>query len=113
MEQMADVQVAAMGEPQVRTKLKPERVQQLLLGLPGWSLRKDGGGLESVRRFTSPGAAGAFAALACRLATVRRQPVKVAVLGGEVAVTLQGHPVRGCAGGLTSEVFVLAGLIGA
>ena len=113
MEQTTETQVTMSGEGPVRMNLKPERVQELLVGLPGWKLRGDGRGLESVRRFTHPGAAGSFAALACRLATVRRQPVKVHLSGGEVVVTLQGHPVRGCTGGLTSKVFTLAGLIGA
>jgi hypothetical protein len=30
----------------------------------------------------------------------------------EVTVTLKGHPVRGCTGGLTQAVIDLAGLIG-
>jgi pterin-4a-carbinolamine dehydratase len=113
MEQTTKTQMATVGEGPVRMNLKPERVQQLLGGLPGWRLREDGSGLESARQFTSPGAAGSFAALACRLATQRRQPVKIDLSGGKVVVKLQGHPARGCAGGLTSKVFTLAGLIGA
>ena len=113
MEQRKNVQVMSSVEFPVRMYLKPERVQQLLLALPGWKLRGDGGGLETNRRFTSAGAAGSFAALACRLATQRRQPVKVNLSGGDVVVTLHGHPPRGCCGGLTEQVFHLAGLIGA
>lgn len=113
MEQTTDVQMMMDGEAPVRMNLKPERVQQLMLGLPGWKLRRGGRELETLRRFTSPGAASTFAALACRLAACQRQPVKVAVLGGDVVVRLQGNPVRGCTGGITEPVFNLARLIGA
>lgn len=113
MEQTTDVQMMMDGDAPVRMNLKPERVQQLLLALPGWRLRRDGRELETLRRFTSAGAASAFASLACRLATYQRQPVKVAVLGSDVVVRLQGKPVRGCTGGITEPVFHLAGLIGA
>ena len=112
MEQTTNMQTLD-GDAPVRMNLKPERVQQLLLGLPGWKLRRDGRGLETVRRFTSGRAASAFASMACRLATCQRQPVKVAVAGGDVVVTLQGHPFHGCVGGITEAVFNLAGLIGA
>lgn len=111
MEQMTKPQMTMIGEFPVRMNLKPERVQQLLAALPGWRLREDG--LESERQFTHPGAASSFAALACRLAALRGQPVKVDLSGAKVVVKLQGLPARGCAGGLTGPVFALAGLIGA
>ncbi|MFL6199476.1 MAG: hypothetical protein ACJ76J_09890 [Thermoanaerobaculia bacterium] len=113
MEQTMSVRVMSMGEGPVRMNLKPERVQQLLLGVPGWKLLAEGRGLETVRKFTSPGAASAFAAQACRLATLRRQPVKVRLWGEDVVITLHGHRSRGCVGGVTEKVFELAGLIGA
>ena len=113
MEQMTKPQMTMIGEGLVNVNLKPERVQQLLAALPGWRLRGDGSGLESERQFTNPGAASSFAALACRLAALRGQPVKVDLSGGKVVVRLQGHPARGCVGGLTGPVFALAGLIGA
>ena len=113
MEQMTKPQMTMIGEGPVRMNLKPERVQLLLAKLPGWKLRGDGGGLESERQFTNPGAASSFAAMACRLAALRGQPVKVDLSGGKVVVKLQGLPARGCAGGLTGPVFTLAGLIGA
>ena len=113
MEQVTKPQMTMIGEGPVRMNLKPERVQLLLAGLPGWRLREDGGGLESARQFTNPGAASSFAAMACRLAALSGQPVKVDLAGGKVVVKLQGLPARGCAGGLTGPVFALAGLIGA
>jgi hypothetical protein len=110
MEQTKKVLATLSVEGPVRMNLKPERVQELLLGLPGWRLREDG--LECARQFTSPGAAGSFAAMACRLAAQRRQPVGVKLAGGKVVVKLQGHPFHGCVGGITGPVFTLAGLIG-
>jgi hypothetical protein len=38
--------------------------------------------------------------------------MKRRLAGTEVAIALTGHPVRGCTGELTSNVFKLAGLIG-
>jgi pterin-4a-carbinolamine dehydratase len=106
--------VAWLSEPggPVRMDLKPERVQQLLLALPGWKLREDGRAIVTARKFTSAQTAGAFGALACRLATQQRQPVAVRLMGEQIVITLPGHPLRGCAGGLTGPVFKLAGLIG-
>ena len=112
MEQRMNVHVMTIGEIPVRMNLKPERVQQLLLGVPSWRLRKDGRGLETLRRFSHPGAASTFAAQACRLAVLHRQSVMVKLWEGDVVVSVHGHPVRGCTGGLTEPVFKLAGLIG-
>ena len=113
MNQRTDVQVLTMWETPVRMNLKPERVQELLLRVPGWRLRADGVGLETHRKFSLPGAASTFASQACRLAMLRRQPVMVKLWGGEVVVTLHGYPAHGCVGGLTEKVFELATLIGA
>jgi hypothetical protein len=112
MGQMTDVRVMAIWEGPVKMNLKPERVQELLLGVPGWRLKADGG-LESRRKFSAPGAASTWAAQACRLAMVRKQSVMVKLWRGHVVVTLHGCPARGCVGGLTEKVFELAALIGA
>lgn len=95
-----------------RLDLKPERVQQALLLLPAWRLRKDGLAIESERTFANGPRATSFAGHACRLANKMGQPVSLDVKGQTVLVTLTGHPVRGCVGGLTSPVFKLADLIG-
>ncbi|HET9229120.1 MAG TPA: 4a-hydroxytetrahydrobiopterin dehydratase [Thermoanaerobaculia bacterium] len=96
----------------VRMDLKPERVQQALLMLPSWRLRQDGVAIESERVFVTGTRATSFAGLACRLANKLGQPVRIDVTGLKVLVTLTGHPVRGCVGGLTNPVFKLADLIG-
>jgi len=106
--------VAWLSEPgaPVRMYLKPERVQQLLLSLPGWRLREDGRAIVTDRTYTNAQTAGAFGALACRLAAQERQPVGVRLVGEQIVVTLPGYAARGCTGGLTRPVFRLAGLIG-
>jgi pterin-4a-carbinolamine dehydratase len=101
------------SEPmKVVMRLKPERVQELLRALPGWRLRQDGGGIENVRSFNSPKAARAFVGHVCKLAEIRRQPVNVRLAGKQVSITLQGHPAKGCVGGINGAVFNLAGKIG-
>ena len=98
------------GKP-VRMHLKPERIQQLLLGVPGWELRGESA-LVRVRLFATLEGAGVFAFNACWLAVKQRQPVMVGLAGKEVTIALPGHTVRGCTGGITEAVFKLAGMIG-
>ena len=100
-----------MSAPE-RMYLKPERVQQALEKLPSWRLSEDGLAIETERRFTTSQGASAFARLACRLASKLGQPVKIDVADQTAVVTLTGHPVRGCTGGLNGPVFRLADLIG-
>lgn len=95
-----------------RMHLKPERVQQLLLGLPGWNLGAGGGAIERSRQFSTVAEAAEFVGFAGRLATAQRQPVTIALAGRIVSLALTGHPVKGCTGGLTHPVFRLAGLLG-
>ena len=99
------------GTP-VRMYLKPERIQEHLGRLPGWALSTGGRAIVRVRLFTTVEGAGGFARNACWLATRQKQPVAVSLAGNEVTITLPGHPVRGCVGGLGTPVFHLASLIG-
>jgi len=106
-----------MDKPQMcqdfpeRAELKPERVQQFLLQLPGWRLA-EGRGIQRRRQFGTYSKAQDFVSLVGKLATVLRQPVTIALTGKRVDLILPGHPVKGSAGGLTDVVFNLAGLIG-
>ena len=95
-----------------RMHLKPERVQQLLRELPGWSLGAGGRAIECSRQFTSVAVAAEFVGLAGTLATSQRQPVTIALAGRNVSLTLTGHPIRGGTGGLTHPVFRLAAILG-
>lgn len=107
-----------MDKPQMcqdlpeRAELKPERVQQFLLQLPGWRLGAEGRGIQRRRQFGTHSKAQDFVSLVGKLATVLRQPVTIALTGKRVDLILPGHPVKGNAGGLTDVVFNLAGLIG-
>lgn len=103
--------VAEVAMPE-RMHLKPERVQEALLRLPSWKLRQDALEIESTRRFATSQRASSFAAYSCRMASKMGQPLKVDLVGEQVIVSLKGHPVRGCTGGLTDAVFRLADLIG-
>lgn len=95
-----------------RMHLKPERVQQLLRELPGWGLGVSGRAIERSRQFTSVAEAAEFVGVAGTLAMSQRQPVTIALAGRNVALTLTGHPIRGCTGGLTHPVFRLAAMLG-
>jgi len=95
-----------------RMHLKPERVQQLLRELPGWSLGSCGRAIERSRHFASVDEAAEFVGRAGKLAMCQRQPVRIALAGRNVALTLTGHPIKGCTGGLTNPVFRLAAMLG-
>ena len=95
-----------------RMHLKPERVQQLLRGLPGWSLGAGGSAIGRSRQFASVDEAAEFVVAVGRLAKFQRQPVTIALAGRTVSLTLAGHPIRGCVGGLTYPVFRLAAMLG-
>lgn len=100
------------GELPEKAYLKSERVQDALAKLPGWRLSPDGGALQQSKSFDDVKAALAYIWLVCRLAAGHSQPVEVRLLGEKVVVKLQGHPVRGCTGGLGKPVFNLAEMIG-
>jgi pterin-4a-carbinolamine dehydratase len=93
-------------------QLKGERVQEALERLPGWRLVEEVPALERVVQFEEPAGARRFVDFVCRVASLRKQPVTIGLAGEQVVVTLQGHPVRGCTGGLTNTTFDLAGIIG-
>jgi pterin-4a-carbinolamine dehydratase len=98
-----------------KAHLKSERVQDALARLPGWTLDPGNGGIVAIvrtRGFDDSRGARSFAGLVCRLAAGQGQPVEIRLAGAKVIVKLQGHPVRGCTGGLGKPVFNLAGMIG-
>lgn len=105
------MQSAVVATPE-RAYLKAERVQDSLRRLPGWELKPDGKGIVRSRSFADSTVARAFVNRVCRLAAGVHQPVNLSLAGAKVVVTLQGHPARGCTGGLGRPVFDLANLIG-
>jgi len=90
-------------------KLKPERVQEELKSMPGWSLAGDGRALEYGRQFVQPSGAAKFAAYVADLAAVEGQPVHLGILGNRVLLTL---PRRPNADGLTMNVIDFARQLG-
>ncbi len=111
MEKLQMVSQVQRTEPE-KAHLKPERVQELLMKLPGWRLGAEGRGIQRRRQFRSHAKAQAFVGFVGKLATGLRQPVTIALAGKRVDLILPGHPVKGRTGGLTDNVFDLAGLIG-
>lgn len=99
------------GAPE-RAYLKSERVQDALDRLPGWKLSAEGQAIVRSQAFADAKAARSFVGLVCRLAAGQGQPVEIGLAGAKVVVKLQGHPVRGCTGGLGMPVFNLAEMIG-
>jgi pterin-4a-carbinolamine dehydratase len=113
LEASLDEQVQEPDTPEsIKERLKAERIQDALRKLPGWLLLKEKMGIDRVRQFDSVAGAEAYAGFVCRLASARNQPVTVGLSATKVVVTLHGHPVRGCSGGLTDAVFNLAAEIG-
>ncbi len=104
--------VAFLPEVPEKAHLKPERVQELLMKLPGWRLGAEGRGIQRRRQFTSYAEAQSFVGVVGKLATGLRQPVTIALSGKRVDLILPGHPVKGRIGGLTDNVFNLASRIG-
>ncbi|HYN20942.1 MAG TPA: 4a-hydroxytetrahydrobiopterin dehydratase [Thermoanaerobaculia bacterium] len=109
---------ALLTSKPVKANLKSERVQDTnrlqrdLQDIPEWKLGEDSQAIHRVKEFRSLAAAEAFVGFVGKLATLTRQPVTLALAGKLVGVTLAGHPVVGCTGGLNKTVIRLAGMIG-
>lgn len=96
-----------------KAHLKPERVQEMLKMLPGWKLGAEGQSISRRRNFTSLSAARAYVARVSKLATAHGQPVKIALSGKRVDLTLPGRTPKHPNGArLTMDVVNLASQIG-
>lgn len=78
--------------PRRRSRLKPERVQQELKSMPGWSLAVDGKALEHARKLAHPAGAAKYAAYVAEMAAAEGQPVHVGLSGFWVLLTLTRRP---------------------
>jgi hypothetical protein len=103
----------------VKAYLKSERVQDpealqsyLQTVAPGWELGVDSCAIHRVKEFASNAQAGLFAGYTGTLASAMHQPVTIAVAGKLVGLTLTGHPIVGCVGGLNRSVYRLAAMLG-
>ena len=99
-------------QPDNTTELKPERVQEILQAMPGWTLNANRKSLERLLEFPDARVALAYAAFATELAGSNRQPVSVLVSGGWVGLTLLGQARKGKKGGMTMAVIELAKRLG-
>ncbi|HEX4962233.1 MAG TPA: hypothetical protein VF173_15465 [Thermoanaerobaculia bacterium] len=99
-------------QPDNTTELKPERVQELLQAMPGWTLNTTRKSLERLLPFPDARVALAYAAFATELAGANRQPVSILVSGGWVGLTLLGQARKGKKGGMTMAVIELAKRLG-
>ena len=96
-----------------RAHLKPERVQEMLRKLPGWKLGAEGQSILRRRQFMSLADTQAFVRHVSRLAAKCEQPVKIALSGKRVELTLPGRTPKHPTGArLTMDVFNLASQIG-
>lgn len=95
-----------------KAHLKPERVQELLMKLPGWKLGAEGRGISRRRHFTSVADTQAFVRQVGKLASRHGQPVTIALSGKRVDLTLVGRPGKTRNAGLTFDVFNLASQLG-
>lgn len=93
-------------------ELKPERVQEMLQAMPGWTLDMGRKTIDRLHEFSDSKVALAYAAFATELAGAERQPISILVSGGRVGLTLHGQPRRGKRGGLTLAVLELAKRLG-
>ena len=103
------VQLAAGGGPQ---KLKAERVQVLLSGLPGWGLTTAGGAIAKEWHFPQPSVAAAYAAHVAGLAAAERKTVHLVLSGNNVSLVLATRLPGGIREGLTENDFRFAARLG-
>jgi pterin-4a-carbinolamine dehydratase len=69
-------------------KLKPERIQEELKTLPGWSLHSSGKAIQRLYQFTSERAAANYATYLSACAGDAAQPVHLTVSGKALTVKL-------------------------
>lgn len=98
------VQLAA--EP-YSERLKAERVQSRLKGMPGWRLAAGGKSIDRLRQFPTPRVAADFAGFLAQFAAHTGQPVGVELAGKHVTIT-----VRARGSGLTEAVLDFAQALG-
>lgn len=96
--------------PNLGTFLKPERVQELLLALPGWRLAEGGKAIERTWTMPSGQVAALFGAYVSTYGKAMGQQV-VLGLGDRLARVTLSEQV-GCETGITESVIELARVIG-
>lgn len=70
-------------------RLKAERIQLRLRGLPGWAASREGHSLRRVRRFGSPAAAASYAAFAASLAESSGLALSLGLHGARLSLAVR------------------------
>lgn len=91
-------------------RLKAERVQLRLQGMPAWTLLPNGRSIRRTRNFKEVFQAEEFSAFVARITLAERQPVTIDLVECQVVVIL--HGLAEYAGELTEEVLDMADAIG-
>jgi Pterin 4 alpha carbinolamine dehydratase len=94
------------------TRLKPERVEELLRSMPGWRLLPGGKFIGRVRQFASERMAADYAAFVSAYAVDAGLPVNLNLSGQTVVLTLFTPSRNGRAIALTEEVLGFAKSLG-
>lgn len=95
-----------------RVQLAAERVQELLVGMPGWGLAKTGQAIGREWHFPRPRVAAAYAAYVAGLAAVEGQTVHLVLSGAAVSLTVTSRLRGGSREGLTENAFRFAARLG-
>ncbi|MEA2605018.1 MAG: hypothetical protein QOF89_6010 [Acidobacteriota bacterium] len=93
-------------------ELKPERVQEELQAMPGWTLDLSRKTINRLHEFGDSSVALAYAAFIKELAGADGQRVSILVSGGLVGLSLHGYPRKGTRGGITESVLEMAKRLG-
>jgi pterin-4a-carbinolamine dehydratase len=102
----------AVPPRKVQERLKAERVQERLKQMPGWALALEGKALDRAREFHHVEDAVDYAALALRMASRERYPVRVHVAGKSVVLTVQENPRPGVRTVVTDKLLSFAASLG-
>jgi len=104
--------VATNSQKGLHQQLKPERVQEELQSMPGWTFNLERQAINRLQELPDMRVALAFATFALKLAKAEGQPLSVLIADSRVGLTLTGAPVNGTRGGLTLAALALAKRLG-
>ena len=96
----------------LQTRLKSERVQELLKAMPGWRLQAGGKAVNRVKGFPTSEVARKYSSFVASFAGAMELPVILNVAGGQVVVTLHAPRGHGRIGLLTEAVVDFARRLG-
>jgi hypothetical protein len=96
----------------VDARLKAERVQERLKGMPGWRLLKGGRGIDRVKELRSAEGAADYAGFVLRQAARDQQVTRVELQGSRVLLAVFAKERSGVRSGLTAKQLDFAAALG-